>query len=465
MFMQVSLRNRIAALYVLATGIIAAIVFLLLYYVVQQTMYNHLDTDLQTESKEVFKGIVVLRDQFIFANPYEWKEGEHRQVEVNPTFLQVIDTTGNILRKSENLFQSELNRLAADTSTEYYNTSLSGSSIRQTQIPIMSTENAVLGYVLIAVPLSEVEILLGNLQLLLIVVYPVVLFALFLTSRFIAGKSIAPVERVISTAEKITKENLDQRIELPVHHDEMFRLTTTINQLLERLQDAVFREKQFTSDASHELRTPLTSMKGTLEVLLRRPRTAKFYKKKISFVIDEINRMSRLVDQLLAFARFESNDYAKNITPIELPSFVRATLQKMENELTTSKSKVTLKGEKPYIVRADKDMLSIMIQNIVSNAIKYAKARPDISISFLTSDAELLCIISDKGKGISKEQLPFIFDRFYRTDESRTSEISGNGLGLALVRRYAETQGLFVTVGSELHKGSSFTIHFPSFSF
>lgn len=459
--MQVNLRNRIAGYYVFTTGILIAGIFLLLYYVIAQTMYAHLDEDLTTESTEVFKSIVVLSNQFVFANPYEWKEGEHKQVEVNPTFIQVVDTAGNFVRKSENLFSATLSGRKDLHSKVFYSTTLSNSSIRQLQMPIVSTENKILGYLLIAVPLSEVEILLHNLQILLVIVYPITLFLLFILSRFIAGKSISPVNKVISTAEHITKENLEERIELPQHKDELYRLTATINQLLDRLQDTVVREQQFTSDASHELRTPLTSIKGTLEVLIRKPRTAKQYAAKIAVVITEVNRLSHMVEQLLTLARYENHQIQKSFTRIHLPSLIQNVLNRMENEIEVSQMKIRFKNFASETVEADEYMTGVMIENIVANALKYSKQGSNLTFSTSKTTTEILCSISDKGLGISEEQLPYIFDRFYRTDESRTSSIPGTGLGLAIVKKFSDVQSLPITVESEIGIGTTFTIHFP----
>jgi signal transduction histidine kinase len=459
--MEFSLRNRIAGLYVLATALIAAVVFLLLYYVVHQTMYDHLDTELKTQSSEVFKSIVVLSNQFIFANPYEWKEGEHRQVEVNPTFLQVVDTTGKTLRKSENLLDANLSFRSENEHEIFFNTMLSGASVRQFQIPIVSTENKILGYLLIAIPLDEVEILLTKLQYLLFIAYPVVLIILFLSSRLIAGKSIAPIEKVIATAETITNENLGKKIDLPPNRDELYRLTVTINQLLGRLNDALQREKQFTSDASHELRTPLTAIKGTLEVLLRKPRTPAHYATKISATIEEVNKLSGLVDQLLQFARFENGIQPANVSSIEITAFIRSVVDGMKKELRASNATAFFSEPTPHIILADENMLRLILHNILSNAIKYSGKKPVVAISIASGDSELLVSISDNGPGIEKEHLPFIFDRFYRTDQSRNSEISGSGLGLSLAARYARLMHLSITVESEIGKGSAFTIHFP----
>lgn len=151
--------------------------------------------------------------------------------------------------------------------------------IRQVQAPLISHGHTV-GYVIIAMSMEQELRLLDNLSNVLLIAFFAVLMALFFITRFIAGKSIRPAVDIINTASKITNNNLGQRIELPKNKDELFELATSINQLLDRIEDAVARERKFTSDASHELRTPLAVIQGTLEVLIRKPRNSSEYEEK-----------------------------------------------------------------------------------------------------------------------------------------------------------------------------------------
>lgn len=459
--MTMSLRDRIAAYYAITTAVIIAVLFFLLYEVAARTTYSHLDGDLDAESLEVLKSIVVLSNQFIFANPYEWQEGEHHSAEVNPVFLEVVDTAGKEIRKSGNLLSSSLEFRAGIHDRTYYNAALSGASVRQLQLPIQSTENRTLGYFLIALPLDEAELLLLNLRIVLFIVYPIALFVTFTVSRFIAGKSITPIGKVISTAEHITKQNLGERIELPPHKDELYRLTATINELLDRLQDAVVREQQFTSDASHELRTPLTAMKGTLEVLIRRQRKPEQYVEKISEVIGEVNRLSSLVEQLLLLARYESEREKKLLKPLDLGEQISNALERMHPALTEHKTKLNFRYIGGHVVKADAHMLEILLTNIFSNSIKYSDEGTLLTVRSEEIDGQILCAITDQGYGISADQLPHIFDRFYRTDESRNSSIAGSGLGLAIAKRLADIQNISLSVQSKVGEGTTFTLRFP----
>ncbi|MCK7517415.1 MAG: HAMP domain-containing protein [Ignavibacteriales bacterium] len=260
--MNLSFRNRISAYYLFATAMIIALIFIVIYLIVHKTVFSHLKDDLDSELKELNSSIVMYNDSaLVFANPFEWEEGEHRQIEVNPTFIQVSDKFGSTIKKTSNLLSDSLILNKNIQSKFYTNTHLSKSPVYQVQYPIVNKKNKILAYILVAIPLQESEIVLENLQKALIVSFPIILIILFFTARYIAGKSIAPINDVIKTANRITRENLKERISLPENKDEIHLLISTINELLNRLEDNLLREKQFTSDASHELRTPFRSSK------------------------------------------------------------------------------------------------------------------------------------------------------------------------------------------------------------
>ena len=456
-----TLRNRIAFTYSSVTALLIAALFLLIYFVIQETVYSHLDTDLDAETHEVYSSMVVLDNSIIFANPDEWNEKEHGQIEVNPTFIQICDTAGNVIKRTPNLRYGVLKCTPASSQKAYYDTWLSGASIRQVQFPIQNPTGRILAYLIIAVPLQESAVVLKNLRETLLIGYPIVLFVLFFLSRSIAGRSVFPINSVILAAARITKENLDDRIPLPRHKDEIRILAQTVNDLLDRLRDVVLREKQFTADASHELRTPLSVIKGTLEVLTRKPREREQYEEKIRFVISEVDRMSLLVDQLLELARYESGAMKASVVDIDLPRLVGASFERLRSAAAEKNISLQLTAAEGVHIHADVSMMTSIIENILTNAIKYSPAGQPVEVNVKKEAEKIACSFSDHGSGIAEDHLPKIFDRFYRVDESRTSQVSGKGIGLAIVKRLAHLQHLDITVQSTPAVGTTFTITFP----
>jgi len=455
--LNLSFRNRIAAYYLFTTALIIALIFISIYFIVYKTVFSHLKDDLDSELKELNNSIVVYGDsEIIFANPFEWEEGEHKQIEVNPTFIQVSNKFEKTIKKTSNLLNDSLLVDKKLLTKSYSITHLSKSPIYQVQYPIVNVKNEILAYLLVAVPLQESEIVLENLQKALLISYPIILIILFLTTRYIAGKSIAPINNVITTANKITRENLRERILFPENKDEIYLLVSTINELLNRLEDNLLREKQFTSDASHELRTPLSVIKGTLEVLIRKPREIQQYEEKVNYCIRETDRMTKLIDQLLLLARYDSGKVVPNKIQVDLKVLAADIVDRLNPNITDKNMNVIFNDDVSAIVAVDPSMIDIVFENLINNAIKYSDSNKNIEIGFNNNPDSLICSIKDQGYGMKEEQINQIFDRFYRNDDSRNSEVGGFGLGLSIVKKLCEIQGINIKVETKMGLGTTF---------
>jgi signal transduction histidine kinase len=227
------------------------------------------------------------------------------------------------------------------------------------------------------------------------------------------------------------------------------------------LEDAVIREKQFTSDASHELRTPLSILKGTLEVMLRKEREPEYYVEKISSSLSEVNRMSDLVDKLLLLARYEGDEAPVNLSGVDVKDLLEGILARFETRFYEKNLQLILNIAPGIVLQTDRFMLEQIVENLITNSIKYSSANTSISVTLEQMGKRINLSIADEGPGIPDHALDGIFDRFYRVDESRNSFIEGNGLGLALVRRFCGLLHIRPEVKSEPGKGSVFTLHFP----
>ena len=456
---KVSFSNRVALYFMTASAILTAVIFITIYSVVYKTVYSHIADDLNAESLELFNSIVILSDQIIFANPDEWVEREHGQIEVNPTFIQFADTNGIVVKKSANLLDENLRIKHDSLEKMFFTDSISGSRIYQLQLPIKNHNGKLLGFLSVAFPLDDTIMVLRNLRMVLLIAFPIVLFLIYFISDLIAHKSIYPVFRLTNTAQRITSTNLNERIELPKKKDELYTLTKTINNLIDRLQGAVIREKQFTSDASHELRTPLSILRGNFEVTLRRPRTADYYEEKIKTGLIEINRMSELVEQLLLLARFESGKENIKKEKIFLRDLINEITSRLYPDAKTKSLSFDLFIPNKLSVETDRFMLGQIIENIITNAIKYSLDNGAIQIEAATDEKDDITIsIKDDGIGIANEELTNIFERFYRIDESRSPATKGNGLGLSIVKRFSDILVISLKAESVQGKGSTFTL-------
>ena len=458
--MNRSFKNRIALHYLIATATLTAVVFFIIFQVVHSSVYQHLDDDLLYEAYKHTKAIKLEGDKVIFRNKAEWEEREHREAEVNPVFIQVVGLAGEVMDKSPNLKEDYLDFSELPTSTEPFDALLKDRSIRQVQVPI-TVNNSQKGYLLTAMSLENSLAVLTRLRSILLFTFPIVLLCLFLITRMIAAQSIRPISVITQTADNITRNNLNERIKLPKNRDELFSLTTSINHLLDRLEQALEREKQFTADASHELRTPLTVLKGTLEVLIRKPRTEQEYQEKVKEAIQEIDRMGHSVEQLLTLARVDNLRRINKVDEINLVVLLDEIIVRYTKAIQQKGIKFEIQNGPPTVITSDPYLVDLLLDNIVSNAIKYSKEGGQVKISFQSENDHLLCQIQDEGIGIKAEDMDKLFMPFFRSDALNHKQINGNGLGLAIVKKIGELIRTKVELESELDKGTRVVLSFP----
>ncbi len=458
--MALTFKNRIALHYMLVTAALVAAVYVVVFGVVQHRVYLDLDRTLRFEAAKHLKELNPEGQVVRFGRKEEWQEREHREVQVAPVFIQLTDANGLVLDRSPNLKNNQLLFNVAQALVPL-NATLRGQAIRQVQEPIRRAGTTV-GYLVAAVSSEAAQHVLGSLGGVLLLSYPLVLLVLFGLARGLAGRSIAPIAAITATTNRITRSNLAERIALPPRPDELHTLASAINGLLGRIEQAVAREKQFTADASHELRTPLAVLKGTLEVLVRKPRQPEEYVANITLGIQEIDRLSQLVDQLLLLARFENP--AKNLNHRELAvgSCVHDVLHRHRNSLSSKHIRVDVQDPDTASITSDPYLVDLILDNVLANAIKYSPVGSAITVVLARAGQWLSCTIRDEGIGIRSDELDKIFDPLYRSDALSHKHIGGTGLGLSIVAKASALLGIELAVQSELGRGTTFTLRFPA---
>src|SRR3970040_2094065 len=455
-----SFKNRIAFYYIITTGLLIFVVFFSIYSIVKISVYSHINDDIKSEVNKHLTQIEIKGNHIGLIHDDEWREREHNSVAVNPVFIQFYDEKGNLAEKSPNLKIHTLifNRNIGDN--EFFDTKLVNKSIRQIQVPIY--QNAVKkGYLLVAMSLEDAKMVLHNLFQILIFSYPLILLVLFVIARLIAGRSIKPINSIIETSNIITRDNLKSRIPLPQNRDELYTLSQTINNLLDRIENTIEREKQFTSDASHELRTPLTIIKGSLEVLIRKPRNQEEYQEKINFCVSEVNRLNHLVDQLLLLARFENQNKSLKIEKVCLNAVILDSISRYSSIIQSKKIHISTDFVKEYYVENDAYLLSIIINNLVSNALKYSNDNAKLNIVITDENDRIECHIIDSGIGIPADDLQKIFNQFYRSKTIENTGIKGSGLGLSIVKRLCTLLHIDIKITSKENIGTTVFLSFP----
>lgn len=453
-----SFKNRIAFNYIVSGAFLIAIVFLFIYNIVKYSVNKHINEEIQEELYKHLDDVSTDVNDTYLIQVDQWRAREHNSISVNPVFVQFYDNNKEVIDKSPNLKNSNLQLLVAQNNT-FVDTKLNSIPIRQIQTAIINKEKVV-GFIVVAMSLEDFEIVY-ILKNILLITFPLILILLFLIARFFAGKSIKPVSTIIATSSQITKDNLKARIPLPTNKDELYLLSENINHLLDRVENAIDREKQFTSDASHELRTPLAVIKGTMEVLIRKPRNQQEYEEKIQFCISEVDRLNHMVDQLLLLARFENQKQNIKKESIYLNAIVLDNLTRFSDKIESKKLKVITSFNDDYYINSDNYLISIILSNLISNAIKYSKNETEINIKLLSENDNVLFSISDNGIGIVSEDIDKIFTSFYRSNVANHTQIKGTGLGLSIVKRLCDLLKIEINLTSEIDKGTTFIIRFP----
>lgn len=382
-------------------------------------------------------------------------------------FFQIFSPSGTITIRSPNVKQHEMPLSRQALEVAYAGHTLFESAkypkeppLRLISVPIVY-RGSLLYIIQVGTTMDSVEHTLNRLLLVLLVSMPVALAVSLAGGWFMAGRALRPVDAITLAAQRIAEGDLTQRLTAPAAADEIGRLTNTFNNMIDRLETSFRQIRQFSSDASHELRTPLTVMRGETELALRRPRETEDYKAVMESNLEEIDRMTRIVDELLFLSRADMGEVKMEHLPVPLDSLIedvqrQASLLGQERDV-----QVLLSSTAPAVVSGDELRLRELFLNLVDNAIKYSRSGGTVEMALTIEQRQARLSVTDHGIGIAQEDQPQIFDRFYRTDHARAHTKKGTGLGLAICAWIAESHHGHIEVQSKVGEGSTFTVLLP----
>lgn len=284
------------------------------------------------------------------------------------------------------------------------------------------------------------------------------LFALVLGS-IMARRLSMPISRVIASARQISKGYFGDRISDNSNTKEIGQLTTTINELAETLEKQEALRKRLSADVAHELRTPLATLQSHLEAMI--DGIWKPDAERLKSCHEEIMRINRMVGDMEKLARYESENLILNKTDFNVSELIQHIMINFETDFAGKEIKTGFSGDE-VIINADKDKISQVMVNLISNALKYTPQGGSLEIQVKDCDTNIEIVVSDTGMGIPPEDLTHIFERFYRADKSRNRMTGGSGIGLAIVKAIIEAHMGSVTVNSNLNKGTEFIVIIPN---
>lgn len=328
-------------------------------------------------------------------------------------------------------------------------------------VPIVF-QKQVIGAVLIHTPLADIRSTIHAVRTLMLYagVLAVVLSAV--VSYYFSHSLAKPLHNMNLAASQMAQGKFDQRV--PVGgHDEIAELAETLNLLACELEKSEQKQRQFIADVSHELKTPLTSIQGFVEGILDNVITSKEdVSRYLTIVVDEVNRLARLVNDLLEMSRLDSGEYRLMLEPVSLPRLVAKTVDKVLPQTDQQGISINVHApEKGFVVLGDRDRIQQILLNLLYNAVKHTPSGGEINVSLSAVNGFVKTSVHNTGDGIPESELPLIWDRFYKVDKSRTRSKGGTGLGLSIVKQLVELQSGRVEALSEKGKGATFSFYLP----
>ena len=462
-----SIRSRLTAWYVILLAIILILFSVLLNYFLSKRLYQSVDNSLTVSATVVstsatmrltgspLPGLNQFFDQFL-------REGNLNK------FYRIYDGSGSVGSRSGNISASEFplsgtayaDALKGNNSYETFKVG-GKHPIRVITMPVMVNDKLV-NLVQVGTSLQAVQETLRNLKIILFTAVPSVLIFAALFARFMARRALKPISRIIDTARDIGQgQELSKRIPVLKIKDELGQLALTFNEMMNRLENSFKQMRQFSSDASHELRTPLTVLKGQNELILSKLRKPEEYQEVISSNLEEINYMSKVLEDLFLLSKSDENQVGLNCKQFNLKPLVEEVCKHAEVLAEEKNIKIIIAFLEAVQIKGDEVRLRQMSWNILQNGIKYTQCGGELKVSLQNGGDFALMTIQDTGIGIPEEDLGFIFNRFYRVDKARSRDEGGSGLGLSICRQIAEAHKGTIEVESKLGVGTRFKIRLP----
>jgi len=452
-----SIKFRFTLWYLLVLAVLLTALSAGVYFYLSRSFYQNLDDSLELRSMEICSIPPILES--IWQGEFQEEPGEmvilyfysgNQLVEVSPPEM-------SIPLSHEFIYQA-INGRSSFTTIQ----TAEGEGLRLLAVPIhlsisglpLSTQP---GTLIIGRSTKQIDQALAGLVRTLIIAVPLALALAAAGGIFLARRALKPVDKIAQTAREIGESDLSQRINVNTK-DELGRLAATLNEMIGRLEKAFQRQKQFTSDASHELRTPLAVIEAESTLALQKERPSSDYQQSLEIISQESRQMSSLIDRLLTLARADAGKEQWNFTEVNLGKLISNLSTDVEILCQEKELSFQLGQTQDLVVKGDEARLRELFMNLLDNAIRYTPSPGTVSVSLRREGQMAVVAITDTGVGIPAEDMPFIFERFYRVDKSRSRAEGGSGLGLAICRHIAEVHGGKIEVESQVEAGSTFSV-------
>jgi heavy metal sensor kinase len=469
-----SLTNRVCVFFLAALGIILVVYSLVFYTVTRE----HIDNQFSSEMRGVLNSLIAAAE--VEETEVKWQPLEHAiDVGVHDEFGEVqwvvLGDDNLIVERSRShdidfilLAESNTNcrfvregkAVIAGTSSDWALMSQRVSAPRPVRLERELDEFDQLTVVVGRSTIPRDAILFR--LTLLVTLLPLLAWSIAaLLGRWIVRKALRPVAAMAGQAQAITGTDFQSRLSHGDAGDELTELGTAFNRLLDRQQAAFEQQRRFAGDAAHELRTPITVLLGQIDVTLRRPRSTDEYQANLELLRTETQSLQEIVESLLFLARSDADSASPSLRSIELKQWLETQSSTWFAQSRSAELQLDIRLSEHIRIRATPALLGRVVDNLVSNAMKYGEGAAPVIVRALEEDGQALIQVIDSGPGIAADDMPQLFDPFFRSSDARRRGIAGTGLGLAIASRIATTLGGRLECESTPGQGSCFTLRLP----
>ncbi len=453
-----SLRFRLAIWYFCTVAAICSLAAIGYWFAVRTALNHALDQGLRYR-------LIGLHHFLEDLEPGGAKEIAARLTEASQLgdLYQVFDANGVLIAQSYGLERHGVPRLpppALGFAIRYDTGGPENFPLRRAwQKVVIGGQTLILG---VADPQRKYDGVLRAFTSVLLLSTPFILALATVCGLWLGRRALAPVARIADDARAITESNLSARLAVPDSKDELQQLSETLNEMLDRIEQSFTRTRQFTADASHELRAPMTLIYTAAEYSLRRERSREELVDSMQKILREARRTTALVDDLLLVARGDAGKETAELEWMDAGPLLRDLAEQAAAIAAVKGVQVRLQLEvEPLPVRANEVKLRRLLLILLDNALKFTPSGGIVTLGGGNDATDVTISVTDTGGGISPDDLPHIFERFWRADKVRTREAGGTGLGLTIAKQIAEQHGASLGVQSEVGHGSVFTVRLP----
>lgn len=399
-------------------------------------------------------------EQYVIA-----ETNEHYAPEINGRFIRITRSDDSVLYQSsfpaDRTFDpNQIPIQKVSLSSMGFRTAKIGKAIFLIHSYPYTTQDGKRFLIEAGAPSGAIGGVLKRLLIIFVIGLPTIVFGAISGGYWLMRRALRPVNMIAEQAERISSRNLNERLPAIQSGDEIEKLSTALNRMIQRLDDTFQHINRFSADVSHELRTPLTILRGELETMAQQ-RVPADQMEILGSALEEIERLANIVDQLLAISRLDAGEACRERVRLDLGELATSTADQLHLLADEKAISLQYSATRGIEVEADPLRLRQVIANLLDNAIKYTPAGGGVKLSVSALENQAILEVEDNGVGIPPEAVPHIFNRFFRTDKARSRSSGGVGLGLAIVKAICSAHGATIRVSSEEGVGTCFRVALP----